>query len=128
MTPAPQDTRTAILNTALELIASQGLNALTLERVARDTGLSKGGLLYHFSSKEQLIEACVERAVSRLASSDQSPRGLVESRLEGGLEILTVLTAAMVNNPALLDRLRDEYHVRQRVVEECRTDQTTPFR
>jgi len=120
MTPAPQDTRTAILNTAFELIANEGVNALTLERVARDTGVSKGGLLYHFSSKEQLIEACVERAVSRLAASERSPRGLAESRLEGGSEILTVLTAAMVNNPALLEGLRDEYRTRQRIVEEDR--------
>jgi AcrR family transcriptional regulator len=73
MTPAP-DTRNAILNTAQGLIETEGLNALTLERVARDAGLSKGGLLYHFSSKEQLIEACVERLISRLTK--RHSRGL----------------------------------------------------
>jgi squalene-hopene/tetraprenyl-beta-curcumene cyclase len=120
MTPAP-DTRNAILNTAQGLIETEGLNALTLERVARDAGLSKGGLLYHFSSKEQLMEACVERLISRLTSATRQASGsraLIESRLEGEPEILAVLTAALVANPAMLDRLRDEYQARQRIFEQ----------
>jgi len=66
MTPAAFDTRAVILDTTQRLIAAEGLQALTLDRVARDAGLSKGGLLYHFSSKEQLIEALVNRVISRL--------------------------------------------------------------
>ena len=69
MTPAAPDTRAIVLDTTQQLIASEGLQALTLDRVARDAGLSKGGLLYHFSSKEQLIEALVDRVISRLQAA-----------------------------------------------------------
>jgi AcrR family transcriptional regulator len=38
---------------------------LTLEAVAREAGISKGGLLYHFPSKSALITAIVERLGQR---------------------------------------------------------------
>jgi AcrR family transcriptional regulator len=122
MTPATSDTRAVILDTAQQLIISEGLQALTLDRVARDAGLSKGGLLYHFSSKEQLIEALVNRVISRLdaetaQASASGPRALIEARLDGNRDVLTVLIAGLVTNPALLDRLREQYHARQRIIE-----------
>ena len=121
-TPATSDTRAIILDTAQQLIASEGLQALTLDRVARDAGLSKGGLLYHFSSKEQLIEALVNRVISRLdaetaQASASGPRALIEARLDGNRDVLTVLIAGLVTNPALLDRLREQYQARQRIIE-----------
>jgi squalene-hopene/tetraprenyl-beta-curcumene cyclase len=122
MTPTALDTRATILNTAQQLIASEGVQTLTLDRVARDAGLSKGGLLYHFSSKEQLIEGLVNRVISRLEAetaqaSSAGMRALVEARLDGNRDVLTVLIAGLVTNPALLDRLRQQYHARQRIIE-----------
>lgn len=38
------------------IAASQGLEALTLEGVARRAGVSKGGLLHHFPSRRALVE------------------------------------------------------------------------
>jgi squalene-hopene/tetraprenyl-beta-curcumene cyclase len=123
MTPAPSDTRAVILDTTQRLIASEGLQALTLDRVARDAGLSKGGLLYHFSSKEQLIEALVNRVILRLEAetarvSGTGLRALIESRLDGNRDVLTVLIAGLVTNPALLDRLREQYQARLRIIEQ----------
>src|SRR5580692_6103775 len=111
MSPATSDTRAVILDTAQQLISSDGLQVLTLDRVARDAGLSKGGLLYHFSSKEQLIEALVNRVISRLEAET------IKGRLDGNRDVLTVLIAGVVTNPALLDRLRDQYHTRQLLIE-----------
>jgi squalene-hopene/tetraprenyl-beta-curcumene cyclase len=104
------------------LIVGEGLQTLTLDRVARDAGLSKGGLLYHFSSKEQLIEALVDRVILRLEAetthaSGSGSRALIEARLDGNRDVLTVLIAGLVTNPALLDRLREQYQVRQRIIE-----------
>jgi AcrR family transcriptional regulator len=111
MAPTTSDTCTAILHAAQQLISSEGLQVLTLDRVARDAGLSKGGLLYHFSSKEQLIEALVSRVISRLEAET------IKGRLDGNRDVLTVLIAGVVTNPALLDRLRDQYHTRQLLIE-----------
>jgi len=110
-TSVSPDTRAIILDTAQQVISSEGLQALTLDKVAREAGLSKGGLLYHFSSKEQLIEAMVNRVILRLESET------IEARLDGNRDLLTVLIAGVVTNPALLDPLRNQYHARQRLIE-----------
>ncbi|MBM7603720.1 AcrR family transcriptional regulator [Metabacillus crassostreae] len=46
-----------ILEAASRVIVNLGLNKLTLEMVAKEAGISKGGLLYHFPNKEELLTA-----------------------------------------------------------------------
>ena len=45
-------TRDTILSAAANLVLRKGASRMTLEAVAREAGVSKGGLLYHFPSKE----------------------------------------------------------------------------
>jgi AcrR family transcriptional regulator len=52
-----EQTRVALLDAAAAIVGSDGVGALTLERVAAKAGVSKGGLLYHFKSKQALIGA-----------------------------------------------------------------------
>lgn len=54
-----KDTKKEILLAAARVINEQGVLALTLEQVAKNAGVSKGGLLYHFPSKEALLEGMV---------------------------------------------------------------------
>ncbi|SWD32702.1 transcriptional regulator [Klebsiella pneumoniae] len=49
-----------ILIAASEIVKEEGVVKLTLEAVAQRAGVSKGGLLYHFPSKEALIKGMVE--------------------------------------------------------------------
>jgi AcrR family transcriptional regulator len=49
-----------ILCEANKIIAEKGLNSFTLEEVAKGAGVSKGGLLYHYHSKDQLIKGLIE--------------------------------------------------------------------
>lgn len=51
---SPEDTRRALLDAAAEAIRTRGINA-TLDDIARHAGVSKGGLLYHFAGKDELI-------------------------------------------------------------------------
>jgi AcrR family transcriptional regulator len=53
-------TRQAILLAANQLVLAEGVGHLTLEAVAKKAGVSKGGLLYHFPSKEALIKGLIE--------------------------------------------------------------------
>src|SRR3954471_16318681 len=55
--------REALLDAAEALLAEQGAQGLTLAAVADRAGVSKGGLLYHFASKEALISGMIERLV-----------------------------------------------------------------
>ncbi|WP_229076785.1 TetR/AcrR family transcriptional regulator [Actinoplanes sp. DH11] len=51
---SPEDTRRALLDAAGEVIRTRGINA-TLDDIARHAGVSKGGLIYHFASKDELL-------------------------------------------------------------------------
>ncbi|MGE5612061.1 MAG: TetR family transcriptional regulator [Bacillota bacterium] len=53
--------RDRLLKAAAQVVVRDGVQSLTLEAVAREAGVSKGGLLYHFHSKSDLISAVVEQ-------------------------------------------------------------------
>ncbi|MCF6469177.1 TetR/AcrR family transcriptional regulator [Nonomuraea sp. MG754425] len=55
--------RDELLDAAEDLLCDQGSTALTLAAVADRAGVSKGGLLYHYGSKEALIKGMVERLI-----------------------------------------------------------------
>jgi AcrR family transcriptional regulator len=76
-----QRTRTAILQRAVDLASVEGLEGLTVGRLADDLGMSKSGLFAHFGSKQELQLATVETArqifidqITRPALS--APRGM----------------------------------------------------
>jgi AcrR family transcriptional regulator len=56
----PEETISRLLEAASTLIATQGVDALTLDAVAQAANVSKGGLLHHFASKEALITRLIE--------------------------------------------------------------------
>lgn len=53
--------REQILDALEQVLIDDGVPAATLETVAARAGVSKGGLLYHFSSKQALVEGLAER-------------------------------------------------------------------
>lgn len=53
--PAPAQARDRILRATLDLIASEGVAAVTNRRVAAAAGVSLGSLTYHFDSRSQLL-------------------------------------------------------------------------
>ena len=57
-----QRTRAMILQSAAELASARGLEPLSIGELAAHTSMSKGGLIGHFGSKEQLQLATIEHA------------------------------------------------------------------
>jgi AcrR family transcriptional regulator len=55
-------TRTAILLRAVDIASAEGLQGLTVGRLADDLRMSKSGLFAHFGSKEELQLATLEMA------------------------------------------------------------------
>jgi AcrR family transcriptional regulator len=53
--------RARLLDAAERLVLETGAGNLTLDAVAKFAGVSKGGLLYHFPSKDSLLEAMLTR-------------------------------------------------------------------
>lgn len=62
------DTRDRILDALRSLLARGGAAEATLENVAAEAGVSKGGLLYHFPSKDALFRGLVERTRDSVAA------------------------------------------------------------
>src|SRR5262245_45843165 len=57
-----QRTRQAILLHAARVGSAEGLEAVSLQRLADDLGISKSGLFAHFGSKEELHLATIDAA------------------------------------------------------------------
>ncbi|MBQ0819063.1 helix-turn-helix transcriptional regulator, partial [Microvirga sp. HBU67558] len=54
-----KSSRERILDAAAELVSEIGSGRLTLDTVAERAGLSKGGLLYNFPTKDALLQGMV---------------------------------------------------------------------
>ena len=54
-----RQTRTRIMEAAVELLASSGYSSMSTTEVARRAGLTRAAMLYHFPSRMSLIEAVV---------------------------------------------------------------------
>ena len=57
-----QRTREAILKTAVDVASAEGLEGLTIGRLAAELEMSKSGLFAHFGSKEELQLATIGAA------------------------------------------------------------------
>lgn len=56
---SPEQTRRKLLDAAAAVVRTKGI-AATLDDIAKSAGVSKGGLIYHFASKDELILALAD--------------------------------------------------------------------
>jgi AcrR family transcriptional regulator len=68
-----EQTRAAILERAVDLASAEGLEGLTIGRLAAELRMSKSGLFAHFGSKQELQLATVEAAAERFRSAVIEP-------------------------------------------------------
>ena len=54
-----------IIDAAMDIVRHQGVAKLTLDEAAKVAGISKGGVLYHFKSKDDLIRGMVQRLIDQ---------------------------------------------------------------
>jgi TetR/AcrR family transcriptional regulator, tetracycline repressor protein len=54
-------TRAAVVDRALRLADADGLDALTIRKLATDLGVTPMALYWHFRSKDELLEGLAER-------------------------------------------------------------------
>ena len=126
--PAPlPDVRTRLLDAAEAIIQARGVGGLTLEAAARDAGVSKGGLLYHFASKEALLDGMLRRlagfieleyregVAAQPAGAGRVARAMIQWAFGEGEHACderhdraaAVFLAAFHHDPALLDPIRE---------------------
>ena len=88
-----EERRAQILEAALECFARKGFHAATMDDLVRASGLSKGSLYWHFSSKEEvflaLFEAFTQNTFAewdRLRAEGHETLEVLERVTLGGLE------------------------------------------
>lgn len=76
----PPHAREKVLDAYEALLIAEGERAATLEAVAREAGVSKGGLLYHFASKDDLstglaarLAALTDEDLERMSAAEDGP-------------------------------------------------------
>ncbi|MEE4250819.1 MAG: TetR/AcrR family transcriptional regulator [Alcanivoracaceae bacterium] len=127
-------TRDVILDAAQRIAAERGAGRITLDEVARESGLSKGGLLYHFAGKEALIQGMLERLIERSSAVREEQahsladkphatlRALLATRNRDDVldpHVAMAILAAAAEQPGLLDPLRQHIaHVRDLIIAE----------
>ncbi len=88
-----EETRRAVIAAASRLIASRG-RVVSLDAIAEAAGVSKGGLIYHFPSKDDLFAAIVrfyadafrDRVMDRAAASTTERGRLTRAYVEVALD------------------------------------------
>lgn len=76
----PPRARESVLDAFEGILINEGARAATLDATARAAGVSKGGLLYHFASKDALesgvmerLEALVTDDITAMTTADEGP-------------------------------------------------------
>jgi AcrR family transcriptional regulator len=116
--------RDRILDAAEAVILESGGRSFTLDAVAARAGISKGGLVYSFATKDDLVHAALEREMARFREAVHRRVGggpterveLVLAHIEEALDEDDVstqkaafLVTALVHAPDMLEPVRSYY-------------------
>ncbi|MFD7866423.1 TetR/AcrR family transcriptional regulator [Streptomyces sp. NPDC059783] len=118
-----------ILDAVESVLLKRGIDAVRLDAVAAEAGVSKGGLLHHFPNRQALVEGVVRRLVGRfeavLPGEDAPPGAFTLAWLDASIPpespedddpaqgSVPVALFAAANGPAVLDVLQERYRAWQ---------------
>ncbi|HVF33089.1 MAG TPA: TetR/AcrR family transcriptional regulator [Acidimicrobiales bacterium] len=106
--PGP-NTRERILDDARSSFGTRGYEATSLDALAAGLGVTKQAILYHFASKEQLLEAVIDRSAAELSSTLEEALATVGDG-DGWARIESIVRSVFrlaARRPELLGLLRE---------------------
>lgn len=123
-------TKLRLLEAANRIVQRDGAAQLTLDAVAAEAGVSKGGVLYHFPGKDALIRAMLDLLLygfddELVEAPDEIPqhdgpgqwlRGYIKASVHVDADerdLKAALLAAAAANPDLLEPMRERYRIWQ---------------
>lgn len=115
----PEIVRRALLDEAAKLAVNEGLGAVTVQAVSVAAGVTKGGLMHHFPSKQELIDALFKDLLNSVGTDlderiayDETAYGsftrayidaVLEMGWEGGFSPMAPLSILMLTDAGLRD-------------------------
>ena len=105
---ADTPTRQRILDAALDLFGARGVDAVSLDEIARDVGVRKQTVLYWFPSKDELVAAVLEAVAAELVVViDAAVRSAGDDPLERIDAVVRAVFRPAVRRPAMLGLVRE---------------------
>lgn len=114
--------RNSVIQAALAIIARDGPGQLTLDAIARESGISKGGVTHQFRNKDAVLKALIEHQIEYFDSFALHYRSEVGETSEPSLaseiaalsdadrnphSVALAVLGALSENPRLLSALRE---------------------
>jgi len=116
--PGRSSSRDRLLDAAAGIVTEQGVQQLTIDAVAAAANVTKAGLIYHFKTRDDLLQALVERMMSEMdvrarvpqgPDAGSSPKAVLAQLTEETFELpddqrqlLANVLAAVSSNPQLI--------------------------
>ncbi|MGR6921524.1 TetR/AcrR family transcriptional regulator [[Actinomadura] parvosata] len=135
--------RDRILDCVEHMLIDGGADAIRLDAVAAKAGVSKGGLLHHFRSKQALLEGVLDRQVKRfqaeLPPPGSQPGAFTRAWLDATIpdtdvpaqahsdQVAVALLAALSGGPEVLASFRGQYEAWQDRLADDGLDPSTAY-
>jgi AcrR family transcriptional regulator len=98
-TMARENKKELLLDAAEKILETQSYEELSLDNIAKVSGFSKGGLLYHFPTKEAVLKALVLRLIQNFDSE-------FDRQLEKSVTDYKLIFIAANTNPKMISSAR----------------------
>lgn len=119
--PRPPKARQRVLDAAERIVKARGAANLTYEELVQESGVSRGGITYHFPTKDELLRALIARDLEQGKSMEARQQSALGS--EPGAELIALIRtwgtpdadrkrfvagmlSAVAHDPSLLDPVR----------------------
>ena len=115
-----RDTRTALVEATVAVLASQGFSATSARAVAERAEVAPGGVFYHFGSMDELLAevftTCLDRRIARLRAAVEVPPDQLAAAFTGAVRdefahpesrALLELVVGAIDSPVLGARVRE---------------------
>ena len=111
-----EDTKTRILEKALELFSAQGYDAVSVDQIARAVGIKAPSLYNHFPGKRAIFDAILESIAARYAADTDR----IDIHVQNAAQDIQVFTD--ISEGALFDKVRQifEYSLHNETISRFR--------
>jgi AcrR family transcriptional regulator len=121
MTKHKDNAREKLMRAMLDIVGDEGAAALTYDSLVARSGLTRGGVMYHFPSKESMLQGLVEhymqqelgKVQARWESYGKTVDGLLRAELECAREadqndqhVSVSLLPVILQSPAMMANIR----------------------
>ncbi|MEY3806705.1 MAG: hypothetical protein RIR69_1517 [Actinomycetota bacterium] len=92
-----RDSRGELIDAALDIILNKGVDALRVDDVCEQVGVTKGSLYWHFNDREGLIQAALLEQLYRLADEQMAVLGGAIDSASSTDDYLAKVVEALIN-------------------------------